>query len=200
MTSTVRSATSTDVPADRPAGAGTRLAETRAALSGLAGRARSMDAARVLLRVGAIAVPLGLLAIVLGYWGAAHAPREIEQTPYLISGGLLGLALVVVGGFAYFGYWLSRTVAQQQRIIELLDRQGFDTGASRPAPDGEAARAAPVQQESPGTAPVLLATPAGSIAHLPECPVVADRTDTRVVDAEEGLDGCKICRPPTTST
>src|SRR4051812_14045927 len=68
----------------------------------------------VLLRLGAVLLPLGLTLILLGWYGASHTTLQFEQTPYLISGGLLGLALVVAGGFIYFGYWIMR-LAREMR-------------------------------------------------------------------------------------
>ena len=32
------------------------------------------------------------------------------QIPYVVSGGLLGLGLIFLGGFLYFGYWLALLV------------------------------------------------------------------------------------------
>jgi hypothetical protein len=53
---------------------------------------------RWLLVPASIAVVAGFVLMVLGWYGASHTSREIEQIPYLISGGLIGLGLVVVGG------------------------------------------------------------------------------------------------------
>ena len=63
---------------------------------------------RALLTIGAVMLPLGLMLILLGWYGASHTTLLFEQTPYLISGGILGLGLVVAGGFVYFGYWVMR--------------------------------------------------------------------------------------------
>jgi hypothetical protein len=51
-----------------------------------------------------------------------------EQISYLISGGLLGLALVMTGGVLYLRYWLARerywlarlTTEQEQQTQELV--------------------------------------------------------------------------------
>lgn len=158
-------------PSDAPA---TRRLRASAAL--LAGGG-SIDVQRVLMVTGAVAIPLGFLLIVLGYWGAAEVGREVEQTPYLISGGLLGLALVVTGGFAYFGYWLTRVAGLLQKLV--------DDGVAGAASTGAIA----------GT-PALVATPRGSLAHRAECPVVADRTDLVALDAGgAGRVRCKLCQP-----
>ena len=61
-------------------------------------RARSGDVLRMLVVPAAVLVTGGFALMLLGWWGAAHTHRQIEQIPYLISGGLVGLGLVVLGG------------------------------------------------------------------------------------------------------
>src|SRR3954465_5242833 len=63
---------------------------------------------------GAVLMPLGIIAIMLGWYGVAHTKYQYNQLPYVVSGGLLGLGLVFVGGFLYFGAWLAK-VANEQR-------------------------------------------------------------------------------------
>ena len=40
------------------------------------------------------------------------------QIPYLVSGGLLGLGLIFLGGFLYFGYWLAMLLRDNQARAE----------------------------------------------------------------------------------
>jgi hypothetical protein len=66
--------------------------------------------------------------------GAAHTTDLFEQIPYIISGGLLGLAVLISGGVCYLAFWLTQLVyatrrdaadtrAALQRIEQaLLDR------------------------------------------------------------------------------
>jgi hypothetical protein len=56
----------------------------------------------------------GLTAILLAWYGAAQSTLVEEQIPYLISGGLLGLALAVIGALTYFAHWLTVLVRQGQ--------------------------------------------------------------------------------------
>lgn len=63
---------------------------------------------------GAVLMPLGILAIGLGWYGVAHSHYIYDQNTYLISGGLLGLGLVFLGGFLYFGAWLARMSGDQR--------------------------------------------------------------------------------------
>ena len=156
------------------------------AMARLRTRSQATDAARVLLVVGSVVAPLGLVMILLGWWGASHTPNLYEQIPYSISGGMLGLGLVFFGGFAYFAYWLTSLVRATQRdtaetravlerIEELLSRGDH--------PDL--------------VAPVTYVTTArGTLYHRPDCPSVAGRKGVKQVDpATTNLEPCKICNP-----
>jgi hypothetical protein len=90
--STVTADPTTDLRVDA------RRARFRDAVGGLATRARSGDLLRMLVLPATLLVTAGFAFMLLGWWGAAHTHRQIEQIPYLISGGLIGLGLVVVGG------------------------------------------------------------------------------------------------------
>jgi len=75
----------------------------------------------------------GLVAIGLGWWGASGTKYVYQELPYVISGGLFGVALVLLGAvlFARFSmarlmrYWLARLVADQQiqtdRIVDAIE-------------------------------------------------------------------------------
>jgi hypothetical protein len=72
---------------------------------------------------------MGLSAILLGWFGAARSTLVEEQVPYLISGGLLGVALSTIGALVFFSYWLTISVkearqhesARRQDHAELLE-------------------------------------------------------------------------------
>lgn len=146
---------------------------------------------RALMVVGALLLPLGAAVVLLGWYGAAHTPFVFEQIPYLISGGLLGVALAAGGGMLYFGGWLARLADEQRRSTDLLveavqglrdDLQGQQRVAASP---GDAV---------PST--TFVATPSGTMFHRADCAVVAGRSDVRAVDpAANGLRPCGMCAP-----
>ncbi len=97
----------------------------------------------VLFWAGAVLLPLGLVVIVLGWYGAANTPYEYDQISYLVSGGLLGLGLTFTGGFLYFGAWLAR-IADDGResskrladtLLVLADVTSRAAAVSAPATD-----------------------------------------------------------------
>jgi hypothetical protein len=81
---------------------------------------------RWLLIVGGILAPVGIVVVVIGWYGAAHTAYEFEQLPYVISGGLLGLGLILIGCFLYFAYWLTQLVKEHREqsaaILAALER------------------------------------------------------------------------------
>jgi hypothetical protein len=78
---------------------------------------------------GALLIPIGLVLIFLAWLGASDTVFVDEQISYLISGGLLGLALVITGSCLYVRYWLARerywlarlTTEQEQQAQELVE-------------------------------------------------------------------------------
>ena len=126
MTTVPASQTQAQTPA---AQSGRATSLPRASTRGGSGAAPLKDNHYQLLQVvlfwaGAILLPLGLVVIVLGWYGAANTPYQYDQISYLVSGGLLGLGLTFAGGFLYFGAWLARIAADQKesskRIADTL--------------------------------------------------------------------------------
>jgi len=91
-----------------------RLAEDRG--GSLLGRER------FLLGVAAACMSFGLCLIVLGWLGAAHSTLVEEQVPYLISGGLVGVALAIIGAVCLLAHWLT-VLIREQRAREVVRRQ-----------------------------------------------------------------------------
>ncbi|MCU1602326.1 MAG: hypothetical protein JWO22_3035 [Frankiales bacterium] len=158
--------------------------------------ARRTSVEQVLAIVSAVLIPLGLAVMLLGWFGAAHTPYLFEQVPYLISGGIIGLGLSVVGGLVYFGSWVARSSAQQQKkndeMTEIL-REIREELRHRDV----AAAPAPVRRTSSANgAKPFVATQRGGMLHRPDCAVVAGRTDLKAVSASgDGLSPCTLCNP-----
>ena len=171
-----------------------RLQRLADGVRGLRGRGASAKLGeRVLMVVGGVLAPLGLVAVLLGWWGASQTPHLFEQVPYLISGGLFGLGLVFLGGFLYFAHWLTELVkehrAQSTAMIEAVNR--LEEAIGRVAGISGNGSSAAVTTD----AVALVATNKGSMAHRPDCVVVAGKEGLRGVTPEDGLEPCKLCNP-----
>jgi len=141
---------------------------------------------RTLLTVGSILMPLGIVLVLLAWYGSAHTTRVFEQIPYMISGGLLGIVFMIAGGFCYFGFFLARLLSTSREMLDALLRleERFESIAQPAAPRG--ARLPVVS---------FVATKSGTMYHRPDCSLVADRApaELRKVRASDGLSPCRMC-------
>lgn len=202
---------------DTYSGAGEQREARLARVLSRAGKLRSIGGERLLFAVGGALVVAGLLAIIVGWVGTSRTVLVAGQIPYLVSGGLLGLGLVFIGGFLYFGHWVA-VMSRENRESAAADRR--DLGALRDSIDdlaaamravvvGQAggsaavgASARPGDPTPPGgiplppsfAGPALVATQSGSMMHRPACTVVNGRS-VRPVSPLDGLRPCGICRP-----
>jgi hypothetical protein len=152
---------------------------------------------RILMVLGGIIAPLGVIVILLGWWGASHTPYVFEQLPYLISGGLLGIGLVFLGAFFYFTHWITQLVkehrVQSVAVLEAIQRlqdQVAEQSLAQPAPVPVGVNGA-----HPADAVVLVATNQGTMAHRRDCAVVTGKSGLRRVTEADGLTPCKLCAP-----
>jgi hypothetical protein len=113
-----------------PAGGVTPVPSRLARLAAVVDKARPGRAGRnvrkILQTLGMAAIVLGFVAILLGWYGASHSAYQYQEIPYLISGGLLGVALVIAGGVLVHSAWTLRTVEEDRRnalaIVRSVDR------------------------------------------------------------------------------
>ncbi len=128
------------------------------------------DRERMLLTGGGALVALGVVCILYAWYQVSGTTNVGLQMPYAVSGGLLGLALVIVGSALVvrfslarlFRYWLARLVHEHQvqtdRTVEALGRiEAVLVGgavAAGPSADGghrirtEPLRADPLEKSS----------------------------------------------------
>lgn len=155
---------------------------------------------RTLMILGSVLAVLGLFAIFVGWYGAAHSPYLFQQVPYLISGGLFGVALVFLGSIFYFSHWLTELVkesrTQSAALVEAINRLE-DTVRQQSAQDRQVLTeaVAPDVTTNGSRAYDLVATGKGTMAHRPDCVVVAGKRGLRRVDVAEALEPCKLCDP-----
>lgn len=127
-----------------------RVNEFREEIAGMNLRPPEDSTERWWLITGLILPVVGLVLIVLGWWGASGTSFVAEQIPFLITGGALGLALIVIGGALfvrysttrYLRFWLVRLIyeqrAQADREVEVLERvETLLRAATRPRVDAD---------------------------------------------------------------
>jgi hypothetical protein len=113
-------------PADGPTPVPTRLQRLAASVEKSRRNRSDRDVRKLMSVVGMVAVGAGFVVIVSGGDGAAHSPYLYQEIPYVISGGLLGLALVIAGGVLIRSAWSLRQVEEERRnavaIVRAVDR------------------------------------------------------------------------------
>jgi len=134
-------------------------------------------------KLGLLFCVAGFAAIWAGWNGAASYNDIRKQFPYLISGGIAGLALVVVGvGLMIIQSQRADRVQLEANLTEL--RSILDRMAGGPAAGGD------------GREPAGLVVAGPSAYHRPGCKLVAGR-DLSTVTPEQataaGLEPCRVC-------
>jgi hypothetical protein len=111
-----------------------RIEEFKQEIAGMDLRPPEDNSERRWLLAGMLLPALGLVAILVAWWGASGTAYVAEQIPFLISGGLIGVGLIVVGAALfvrysmtrYMRFWLLRMVyedrVQTDRTVEALER------------------------------------------------------------------------------
>lgn len=155
-------------------------------------RRRWPDAAQFGGKLGLVVIAIGLVVVGIGWNGAAGSGGEIDrvpvlqaQLPWLLSGGFLGLAIVVVGAALLVAHsHREDRVRLEARLVELID-------AVARSGQGPAA-AAPTDVRG-------LVVAGTASYHDPRCRLAEARDDVELLTAEEaagrGLSPCRICRP-----
>ncbi len=148
---------------------------------------------RTLMVAAGVVAPLGLVFVLLGWYGAARTSNLFEQIPYLISGGLFGLGLVFLGAFFYFAHWLTELVKESRagsaallEAVAALQQTIVDAG---PTPSTNGTVVDHIGHVD------LVATARGAMAHRPDCPVVVGKDGLRPVSTDDSLAPCKMCEP-----
>jgi hypothetical protein len=152
---------------------------------------------------GLLVTAIGLLVIGLGWNGMAGGGGEVNgvpnlnaQLPWLVSGGILGLALVVFGAAMIVVHNArsdrARLEAKLDELVQTVSRGGAAIAAPYPA--------APAAKATATTAaPSGLFIAGASAYHDPSCRLVQGRDDVTYITAGEAevqeLKACRVCKP-----
>ena len=141
--------------------------------------------------LGMIFVTGGFIVVGIAWNGAASKNLIQSQFPYLLSGGVMGLALVILGGTL----WMLSTIRGERQVltdkvdemIQLLARNLLRTA---PATESKAFA---------GSDDQVVATK--DAYHLEGCRILEGKTNlvplTVAQAIAEGLSACRVCDPPS---
>ena len=179
--------------------------------------------AQIATYLGRTLMAVGFLLILIGWNGAAGLDYIQGQFPFLMSGSMPGLGLIITGaGLEYIQATRQITAKRAKQMAELnlavVRLIGFvrDTGglptvsdlpadAPAPVPVGAGAATASAGASS-GAAGAATADPSSAMVvagrssfHEPGCHLVSGRDDmatmTRLEAEGQGLSACRVCKP-----
>jgi hypothetical protein len=152
--------------------------------------------------VGWILLGLGALAIFFGWFGVSGQSLTAKQLPYLVSGGLAGLALIVVGSVFLASDNLHRHMSRLdglERKVDDLYRLLVLEPTPEPTPEPTSGPSSALDDRAAADAAGLVALPAATTFHRPTCALVAGKVDAAPVDREaiaaRALQPCPVCEP-----
>lgn len=155
----------------------------------------SQRPARLALYLGVALLALGAVVLYLGYNGVATNAVEVAQTPYLISGGMVGLGLLALGGVTLAVYVLLRVQGdlrtELQAMRSAIESLG-DSFASQATYKG-------TNGSSSSTNGVVMVARGTTTFHRPDCRLVHRAESTRPMASDDariaGMTPCRICKP-----
>lgn len=159
---------------------------------------------RILPIAGTLAA--GILLVILGWYGAAHTNIITEQIPYLISGGLLGLGLIILAGILAVQASIERDNAALRTEVarELAAARAAASPAVPSEQDETDPRATSARARTRAARPAAVVTnghvymlDGGRSFHVAGCPIVEGKPDVRSTPLEKaraaGYASCKLC-------
>jgi len=161
--------------------------------------------------VGWILIGAGALVMLIGWFGVSRDALPGKQIPYLVSGGIGGVFLAVLGAYFLGTQEMRNDSGRLDRLEHMVEElhAALLERPDAPAPAAASAAAAPVpdgaNDGSAGSngsfAParrVVLVVDHGETFHRPGCSMVADKDThelTLALARRRGLRPCPLCSP-----
>jgi hypothetical protein len=138
-------------------------------------------------QLGVLLCLIGFIALFLGWNGAASKNVIMAQFPFLISGGLAGLAIVVIGAAMLIVQNAREDRARLEATLERLIRAVEHNAGG-----------APPRRASVSDGSMVLAGLASY--HRLDCTLPAAREEAHLLSLDDalarGIEPCRVCRPP----
>jgi hypothetical protein len=142
-------------------------------------------------KAGLLLAGIGLIVIGVGWNGAAGQLTLLGQIPYIISGGLIGVSLVILGAAMLVVQGAREDRARlEAKLDQLADALHAGSGTAR-------------LDNAPQDASGLVVAGTASY-HVPSCRLVDGREETSFLTPEEArandLKPCRVCQPEDAGT
>jgi hypothetical protein len=148
--------------------------------------------------VGWVFVGVGALLVLLGYLGVSREAIVEKQIPYLVSGGIGGVLLCVVGAY-FLGTEELRKDSGRLDRLEVMVQELHAALLARPdAPAVAAPAPAPANTNGAAALVEVVAVEGGETFHRSDCAMAAGKVVDHLSPAEaadRGLRPCPLCEP-----
>ncbi|MCU1464015.1 MAG: hypothetical protein JWO37_4090 [Acidimicrobiales bacterium] len=150
---------------------------------------------------GWIITGVGIVFIVVGYLGVSREALVAKQLPYLISGGIGGIALVGIGAVFLGTEDIRRDSGRLDRLEAMVEELHAVLLSRRDAPAPESMTEPPeaTAAQRNGQAGILVALPVGQSFHRPDCVMIQGKDKARQVTGDDvrdrALKACRLCEP-----
>jgi hypothetical protein len=149
--------------------------------------------------LGWILLGIGAILLLVGYLGVSREALPGKQIPYLVSGGIGGMFLAVLGAYFLGTQELRRDSGRLDRLEGMVEELHGALLRRPDAPDrtnGE--RATNGSEASAGPARRVVAVSGAELFHRSGCSMVAGKDVSEMTPAaarKQGLRPCPACAP-----
>jgi hypothetical protein len=146
--------------------------------------------------LGWILIAAGALLMLLGYFGVSREAEPGKQIPYLVSGGIGGMFLAVLGAYFLGTQEMRRDSGRLDRVESMVEELHGALLRRPDAPDvttpnGHA-------EESNGGSRRVVAMEGADLYHRVTCSMVVGKDAKAMTPAaarKQGLEPCPLCTP-----
>jgi hypothetical protein len=146
--------------------------------------------------LGWILVAAGALLMLIGWFGVSREAQPGKQIPYLVSGGIGGMFLAVLGAYFLGTQEMRRDSGRLDRLEQMVQELHLALLRRPDAPDvtvpnGHAAEQATASRR-------VVAVEGADLYHRVTCSMVAGKDAKAMTPAaarKQGLEPCPLCSP-----
>jgi hypothetical protein len=149
--------------------------------------------------IGWVFIGIGALLVLLGYLGVSREAIVEKQVPYLVSGGIGGVLLCVVGAYFLGTEQLRKDSGRLDRLESMVEQLHQALLVERDdAPRTPRATTATEGPTTNGHGDALVAVVGGETFHRAGCVMAGGKEVEAVTEgsaASKGLQPCPLCEP-----
>jgi hypothetical protein len=151
--------------------------------------------------LGWILIGAGALLMLLGYLGVSRESLPAKQIPYLVSGGIGGMFLAVLGAYFLGTQELRRDSGRLDRLEQMVTELHLALLRRADAPDPTVLAPATNGRTATGPARRVFAVADADLFHRRECSMLEGKDAGELTPAaarKRGLEPCPLCTPAPT--